>query len=164
MEANPSAATTVQPVTCIFLEPPLGNVDQPVSLSLYADLLKNDHPKQLDNEANAFFTKVLGGEDMAKTVYETLTRGTPTQKKFMDNILKTLAEEVSIHLHEYPEDMLYPICELYGNLLSFGPQLFSKKALSVLWRSVLIALYNHPQDSSQLLAGMIKIMMRAKHT
>ncbi|VDN39167.1 unnamed protein product [Dibothriocephalus latus] len=76
----------------------------------------------LPTQVNSFFQKLLQGhnspEEMVKIVYEYASRGTAVQKRLLDGILRMLADEVSRHLHEYPDRMLPLITELYGSVLA----------------------------------------------
>ncbi len=73
-------------------------------------------------QVNAFFKKLFQGQtspnEMIKTVYEYATRGSPSQKKLLDGILRMLADEFSHHLHDYPVNVLSVIIEFYGNILT----------------------------------------------
>ncbi|TNN05691.1 CCR4-NOT transcription complex subunit 1 [Schistosoma japonicum] len=143
----------------------------PLELSFVNEPIKIQLSKEAEAEANTFFQKLLEGinppDDMFKTLYDFATQGTPSQRKLLDGILRMLADEVSRHLQDYPETMLPLFADLYGSVLAASTHLFSMRALSMLWRSVLARLFTLPPEThmdSTLFRAMIHILMKAKNT
>ncbi|CAH8610758.1 unnamed protein product [Schistosoma haematobium] len=143
----------------------------PMELSFVNEPIKIQLSKEAEAEANTFFQKLLEGinppDEMFKTLYDFATQGTPSQRKLLDGILRMLADEVSRHLQDYPETMLPLFADLYGSVLAASTHLFSMRALSMLWRSVLARLFTLPPEThmdSTLFRAMIHILMKAKNT
>nr|CAH8869746.1 unnamed protein product [Trichobilharzia regenti] len=143
----------------------------PMELSFVNEPIKIQLSKEAEAEANTFFQKLLEGisppDEMFKTLYDFATQGTPAQRKLLDGILRMLADEVSRHLQDYPEVMLPLIADLYGSVLAASTHLFSMRALSMLWRSVLARLFILPPEThmdAPLFRAMVHILMKAKNT
>ncbi|VDL95805.1 unnamed protein product, partial [Schistocephalus solidus] len=150
---------------------PLGSgpLSPPIFLVFNNDPIELELPKELETEVNSFFQKLLQGhnspEEMVKIVYEYASRGTAVQKRLLDGILRMLADEVSRHLHEYPDRMLPLITELYGSVLAGLVNQLSVPALSMLWKAFLARLYLLPADTSvdaPLFRAVVHILVKAK--
>ncbi|KAL7055945.1 hypothetical protein AAHC03_022720 [Spirometra sp. Aus1] len=148
-----------------------GPLSPPIFLVFNNDPIELELPKELETEVNSFFQKLLQGhnspEEMVKIVCDYATRGTAVQKRLLDGILRMLADEVSRHLHEYPDRMLPLITELYGSVLAGLVNQLSVPALSMLWKAFLARLYLLPADTSvdaPLFRAVVHILVKAKST
>ncbi len=104
-----------------------GAVGGPPGGLIYLNFPPNDPSelelsKEVEPQVNNFFVKLLRGqgtpEEMLKMVFDYATQPDPRGKKLLDGILRMLSNEVCRHLTDYPENVLKPITELYGDVLA----------------------------------------------